>query len=157
MNSSSSRSHSILSVKLTSQRRSTKSEGDNAEEDSGSDEGPAKTSQLHLVDLAGSERASRTGAQGARLKEGAMINTSLSALGNVISVMKPRLIYAVSLLMAALIGSFLFQALVKREHIPYRGTLQFSEMSIFLWFRLTFGLVCNRFKADSNAAELARW
>jgi hypothetical protein len=37
---------------------------------------------------AGSERADSTGASGDRLKEGANINKSLSALGNVISVSK---------------------------------------------------------------------
>lgn len=36
--------------------------------------------------LIGSERADSTGATGDRLKEGANINRSLSALGNVISV-----------------------------------------------------------------------
>ena len=40
-------------------------------------------SQLNLVDLAGSERAAQTGATGARLKEGANINTSLMFLGQV--------------------------------------------------------------------------
>lgn len=43
--------------------------------------------KLNLVDLAGSERASKTGAQGDRLKEGAKINASLSALGNVIKAL----------------------------------------------------------------------
>ena len=45
-----------------------------------------RTSIINLVDLAGSERAGSTGATGDRLKEGANINKSLSALGNVISV-----------------------------------------------------------------------
>ena len=36
--------------------------------------------------ITGSERADSTGATGDRLKEGANINKSLSALGNVISV-----------------------------------------------------------------------
>jgi kinesin family protein 1 len=45
-----------------------------------------KSSVINLVDLAGSERADSTGATGDRLKEGANINKSLSALGNVISV-----------------------------------------------------------------------
>merc|ERR1719230_1193245 len=43
-----------------------------------------KLSMINLVDLAGSEKAGQTGATGDRLKEGSMINKSLSALGNVI-------------------------------------------------------------------------
>ena len=46
-----------------------------------------RVGKLNLVDLAGSERQKKTGASGARLKEGAKINLSLSALGNVISVL----------------------------------------------------------------------
>ncbi|TNN19372.1 Kinesin-like protein, partial [Schistosoma japonicum] len=46
-----------------------------------------KRSIINLVDLAGSERADSTGATGDRLKEGAKINRSLSALGNVISAL----------------------------------------------------------------------
>lgn len=43
--------------------------------------------KLNLVDLAGSERASKTGAQGQQLREGAAINTSLMALGSVINAL----------------------------------------------------------------------
>ena len=43
--------------------------------------------KLNLVDLAGSERQSKTHAEGERLKEAIKINQSLSALGNVISVL----------------------------------------------------------------------
>jgi kinesin family protein 1 len=39
------------------------------------------------VDLAGSERANSTGATGARLKEGANINKSLTTLGKVIAAL----------------------------------------------------------------------
>ena len=39
------------------------------------------------MDLAGSERATKTGATGARLQEGAAINKSLSVLGNVINAL----------------------------------------------------------------------
>jgi Kinesin motor domain len=43
-----------------------------------------KIGVLTLVDLAGSERLSKTGAEGARLKEGVNINKSLLTLGLVI-------------------------------------------------------------------------
>lgn len=46
-----------------------------------------RMSEINLIDLAGSERAESTGATGDRLKEGAQINKSLSALGNVISAL----------------------------------------------------------------------
>jgi hypothetical protein len=38
-----------------------------------------------LVDLAGSERVAKTGAEGARMKEGTHINKSLMTLGTVIN------------------------------------------------------------------------
>lgn len=46
--------------------------------------GTVTRGKLHLVDLAGSERASRSGAEGERLKEASAINKSLSALGDVV-------------------------------------------------------------------------
>lgn len=49
------------------------------------DTGAVWVSALTLVDLAGSERASKTGAEGVRMKEGASINKSLLVLGNVIN------------------------------------------------------------------------
>ena len=42
---------------------------------------------MFLIYQSGSERAESTGATGDRLKEGANINKSLSALGNVISAL----------------------------------------------------------------------
>ena len=48
---------------------------------------PDKASKISLVDLAGSERADSTGATGARLKEGANINKSLTTLGKVIAAL----------------------------------------------------------------------
>lgn len=88
MNAQSSRSHSIFSITIESSSP-------------GVDGKPhIKAGKLHLVDLAGSERANKTGATGDRLAEGAAINLSLSALGNVIS---------------ALVDG-------KSQHIPYRDS-----------------------------------
>ncbi|KAI8089150.1 uncharacterized protein BX664DRAFT_332300 [Halteromyces radiatus] len=74
MNETSSRSHAVFTVFLTQKRRDelTKLETE-------------KVARISLVDLAGSERANSTGATGARLKEGANINRSLTTLGKVIA------------------------------------------------------------------------
>eukprot|EP00667_Euglena_gracilis_P001648 EG_transcript_1648 len=79
LNAHSSRSHSLFTVLL--------------ERTEQSEEGDCKvvSSKLNLVDLAGSERQSKTNASGDRLKEGANINLSLSALGTVIdSIVKAK-------------------------------------------------------------------
>ena len=69
LNEHSSRSHMMLSVTITSHNHIT---------------GFQSRGKLHLVDLAGSERITKSGAEGARLKEAQNINKSLSALGDVI-------------------------------------------------------------------------
>lgn len=74
MNATSSRAHTVVTITFDQIIKS----------ESGSE--TKKSSVMNLVDLAGSERADSTGATGDRLKEGANINKSLSALGNVISV-----------------------------------------------------------------------
>ncbi|CAO2656785.1 Nn.00g055880.m01.CDS01 [Neocucurbitaria sp. VM-36] len=76
MNETSSRSHAVFTLTLTQKRHDVQT--------SMSGERVAKIS---LVDLAGSERATSTGATGARLKEGAEINRSLSTLGRVIAAL----------------------------------------------------------------------
>lgn len=83
----SSRSHSVFTIYIEC------GEGEGEQE-------RLTAGKLHLVDLAGSERQSKTQASGDRLKEGAKINLSLSALGNVIS---------------ALVDG-------KTAHIPYRDS-----------------------------------
>ncbi|XP_064405609.1 kinesin-like protein klp-20 [Halichondria panicea] len=88
MNQRSSRSHSVFMLSIKQ-----RGEGD------GDGELKAK---VNLVDLAGSERAESTGAQGHTLKEGAAINKSLSALGNVINA--------------------LADLRKKGQHIPYRDS-----------------------------------
>ena len=70
MNEHSSRSHMMLTVYLHSESRLTNT---------------ITKGKLNLVDLAGSERINKSGATGQALKEAQNINTSLSALGDVIA------------------------------------------------------------------------
>lgn len=74
MNAGSSRSHCIFQFSMDKK-------GVNAE----NGKKVQLKSRVNLVDLAGSERSSKTGAEGARLKEGAMINQSLTNLAQVIT------------------------------------------------------------------------
>lgn len=69
MNSTSSRSHSVLTLRLTQVFPG----------------GTLRNSSVNLCDLAGSERVKKTGATGQRAREGSCINNSLSVLGQVIS------------------------------------------------------------------------
>lgn len=74
MNERSSRSHSVFTVKI-----------EQRDANDTSSEAQALCAKINLVDLAGSERVGKTEAEGNTLKEAAMINTSLSALGQVIN------------------------------------------------------------------------
>lgn len=76
MNETSSRSHAVFTLTLTQKRHDVETSLDTE-----------KVAKISLVDLAGSERATSTGATGARLKEGAEINRSLSTLGRVIAAL----------------------------------------------------------------------
>jgi len=73
LNELSSRSHTVFRINISS------------EELNASGKGAKRVSQLNLVDLAGSEGASKTQAEGIRLREGHNINRSLLALSNVIN------------------------------------------------------------------------
>ncbi|PHH62451.1 hypothetical protein CDD81_7098 [Ophiocordyceps australis] len=76
MNETSSRSHAVFTLMLTQKKHDAETNMD-----------MEKVAKISLVDLAGSERANSTGATGARLKEGAEINRSLSTLGRVIAAL----------------------------------------------------------------------
>ncbi|MCJ1227889.1 kinesin-like protein Klp8 [Toensbergia leucococca] len=76
MNETSSRSHAVFTLTVTQKRHDVETSMDTE-----------KVAKISLVDLAGSERATSTGAIGARLKEGAEINRSLSTLGRVIAAL----------------------------------------------------------------------
>ena len=75
-NEQSSRSHSILTIHVESQLSAR-----------GITQKELRMGKLHLVDLAGSERVSMSGATGQTLTETQNINSSLSALGNVLSAL----------------------------------------------------------------------
>ena len=75
MNSASSRSHLVVSLRVL--QRALLSDVMQRE----------VRSTINLVDLAGSERASKSGTSGNALRQGACINKSLSALGNVINAL----------------------------------------------------------------------
>ncbi|KAI5480411.1 hypothetical protein MNV49_000986 [Pseudohyphozyma bogoriensis] len=101
MNETSSRSHAVFTLLLT-QKRIDETVGMAGE----------KVSRISLVDLAGSERANATGATGTRLKEGALINKSLTTLGRVIA----------ALAAASSAGSGK-QAKAAAEKVPYRDSV----------------------------------
>ena len=71
------------------------------------------SSRLDLVDLAGSERVAKTNAAGARLREAAAINKSLSALTNVILALKEA---------SKISPNSGAAATTTYHHIPYRSS-----------------------------------
>uniref|UniRef100_A0AAY4BUL4 Kinesin-like protein n=1 Tax=Denticeps clupeoides TaxID=299321 RepID=A0AAY4BUL4_9TELE len=90
VNASSSRSHAVFQIYLRQQDK-TASLNPNV-----------RVAKMSLIDLAGSERASATNANGPRFREGANINRSLLALGNVINTLAdPK---------------------SKKAHVPYRDS-----------------------------------
>ncbi|XP_032201382.1 kinesin-like protein KIF7 isoform X2 [Mustela erminea] len=80
LNRLSSRSHTVFTVTLEQRGRApSRLPRPTA--------GQLLVSKFHFVDLAGSERVLKTGSTGERLKESIQINSSLLALGNVISAL----------------------------------------------------------------------
>ncbi|KAK3261669.1 hypothetical protein CYMTET_29435, partial [Cymbomonas tetramitiformis] len=91
MNEQSSRSHTIFRITVESRPIN---EGEQAglvqlsevcQEVQKSKNAALTVSMLNLIDLAGSERVAKTGAEGQTLKEGTMINKSLTTLSKVIN------------------------------------------------------------------------
>ncbi|XP_073917669.1 kinesin-like protein KIF7 isoform X2 [Castor canadensis] len=80
LNRLSSRSHTVFTVTLEQRGRAPSRLPRPAA-------GQLLVSKFHFVDLAGSERVLKTGSTGERLKESVQINSSLLALGNVISAL----------------------------------------------------------------------
>eukprot|EP00898_Chlorokybus_atmophyticus_P003991 jgi/Chlat1/4593/Chrsp290S04351 len=92
-NEHSSRSHSLLCVKVVGRNRLT---------------GVTTRGKLWLVDLAGSERVARSEATGERLREAQHINKSLSALGDVIAALTQ--------------GGAAGKGANNGQHVPYRNS-----------------------------------
>jgi hypothetical protein len=77
MNATSSRGHTIVTIQITKVTH----------------QGGAKSATqatINIVDLAGSEKSTQAGTTGDRLAEGNAINTSLTALGNVIKALADK-------------------------------------------------------------------
>lgn len=127
-NHTSSRSHAIFTIQLLQKRMNRQHSNESSEGGSGTaSPTPEMTSteeknesmkvsaqlgaKMNLVDLAGSERAKKTMAEGETLKEGALINRSLTALGIVVKALAER---------------SSGKRIHSRTHIPYRdSTLTF--------------------------------
>jgi hypothetical protein len=119
MNEHSSRSHSVVTLFIETC-------------DDGDEERLTQASaKLHLIDLAGSERQKGTGATGERLKEGAQINLSLTALGGVISALTEK----------------------KRGHVPYRDSKLTRLLQDSLGGNSVTVMLCNASPAAVNAEE----
>mmetsp|Transcript_30343 Transcript_30343/g.96827 ORF Transcript_30343/g.96827 Transcript_30343/m.96827 type:complete len:457 (+) Transcript_30343:291-1661(+) len=121
MNEHSSRSHAILTLYLSSR-----------DKDDPDGLWTRADSKLHLVDLAGSERAKQTQATGQRLKEGAAINTSLSALGNVVNALTQR---------------------PRRSHIPYRDSKLTRLLQDALGGNGFTSMICNVSPTEASVSE----
>lgn len=116
MNDTSSRSHLVFSIIIESKNIQT---------------GQKTIGKLSLVDLAGSERAAKTGAKGQHLKEATAINKSLSALGNVISILGEN----------------------KKQHVPYRDNKLTMLMKDSLGGNAKTLMFVNVSPADYNCDE----
>ncbi|ORY82642.1 hypothetical protein BCR37DRAFT_357864 [Protomyces lactucae-debilis] len=101
MNDTSSRSHAVFSIVVTQIADFKMNSGNSIKTE--------KVAKISLVDLAGSERATSTGATGARLKEGADINKSLSTLGRVIHALVEK--------------QALPKAAARQLSVPYRDSI----------------------------------
>ncbi|EPS70558.1 hypothetical protein M569_04200, partial [Genlisea aurea] len=127
MNLYSSRSHTIFRMIIESRER-TNVPGAEFSCDA------VRVSVLNLVDLAGSERASKSGAEGVRLKEGSHINKSLMTLGTVIKKLSEG-------------------AESQGGHVPYRDSKLTRILQPALGGNANTAIICNITLAQIHADE----
>lgn len=126
MNSLSSRSHAVLTLHVNVTRTEVAADA-GAGNAAGAPVSVTRSCKLSLIDLAGSERADATGATGARLKEGAQINLSLTCLGRVINALTTMPEGSISsataqAAAAAATGTTAGANLKGSVHVPYRDS-----------------------------------
>ncbi|KAL0484215.1 kinesin family member, partial [Acrasis kona] len=109
MNDRSSRSHTIFTISLIVASPYAPAPNQNTNQNL-----YVTKSKLLFVDLAGSERISKSHSVGDRMKEAAHINTSLSALGDVISALSLNQFYSTN--------HSLKKKSNQQNHIPYRNS-----------------------------------
>lgn len=131
MNVTSSRSHTVLTINM--EQRGATADSGSASQFSSKKMSHVRTmrSKLLLVDLAGSERVRKTVSKGTRLEEAKSINTSLSALGNVIAAL----------------------AEANVAHVPYRDSKLTKILHDSLGGTASTALVAAIGPAQSNYAE----
>ncbi|CAM9427867.1 unnamed protein product, partial [Phaeothamnion confervicola] len=133
MNAASSRSHAVLTINIEASagRGDAVGGGGDKETAAGTSQGPVVLSKIHLIDLAGSERQKDAGTDGKALKEGANINKSLSALGNVINALTDP----------------------GRSHVPYRDSKLTRLLADSLGGSAFTVVCCNASSSAGAAAE----
>jgi len=128
MNATSSRAHTIFQVRLKQSIKEYTDDGQLKMENE-------RSALLCLVDLAGSERASKTGATGATLKQGAAINLSLTTLGTVINTIVDNM------------------KRKKKKHVPFRNSVLTKLLKHALGGNSKTIMVAAVSPADRNYAE----
>ena len=139
MNEHSSRSHAVITLHIS------------VVGTPGSEGIIATNSKLHLIDLAGSERQSKTGASGDQLKEGAAINLSLTALGNVINALTESTKGKDQTEMKSRKAKG--KAVPKKPHIPYRDSKLTRILQDSLGGNSVTCMLTAMSPADSNKEE----
>ena len=130
MNATSSRAHTVVIISYSQKELHARGRGKHT----------VKSAKMNLVDLAGSERQAKSGAAGDRLKEGAMINLSLTTLGKVITALAEACTNPRASIARAIV-------------IPYRDSKLTTILQDALGGNSKTVMICALSPADSNYDE----